>query len=340
MGGPDVPLGNAFFSEPAMAVPESFVDCMEEYRGPLSQDITGASPALEGVAGPHDETASQRAMDKTQSIGILGPTWSSVNRVFSGMAKKAALLAAKNPDHEPEIIVATGDKTTVTIRLKKLTRGNFHTSPDQDSTFPDSTASQRANLDQTLPLIMPTPIGTEILDEPENWEEILRIKGMDDFSLVPAEAGKKQIREIEILLREAPEDNSQAVQQYNVQHASMTLQAQAGGMPPPPYQPPPPMKPSVVPEQDDYHKWEYKQCRKYLSSKDCWKELVSGGPNGQGNPDGVQNVRLHAQMHALMGATPAPFEMPPLSPVGTPAAPTKAQAPAAQPPGAAGVAAP
>ena len=98
-------------------------------------------------------------MDKTQSIGILGPTWSSVQRVFAGIAKKAALLAAKNPDHEKEIVVATGDKQTVTIRLEKLTRGSFHCRADQDSTFPDSTGAQRANLDATLPLIMPTPIG-------------------------------------------------------------------------------------------------------------------------------------------------------------------------------------
>ena len=349
LGGPEVPLAQSFFREPDMAVPESFVDCMEEYRGPLSQDITGASPALEGVAGPHDETASQRAMDKTQSIGILGPTWSAVQRVFAGIAKKAALLAAKNPDHEQEIVVATGDKQTVTIRLEKLTRGSFHTSPDQDSTFPDSTGAQRANLDATLPLIMPTPIGMELLSSPDNWEEILRVKGMTDFTLVPAIGYRKQTREIDLLLKEAPEDNSEAVNQYNIQHASMTLQAQAGGLPPPPYAPPPPQRPSIVPEQEDYHMWEYKRCQEYLSSEDCYREIISGGPDGTGNAAGVQNVRLHAQMHALMGQMPQPFQAPPAPPPqaaapppkaagGAHPAPQHAKAPVAQPPGAAGVA--
>lgn len=339
IGGPEQPLENSFYREPDMSVPESFQDCMEEYRGPLSQDITGASPALEGVAGPHDETASQRAMDKTQSIGILGPTWSSVQRVFAGVAKKAALLAAKNPDHAKEITVATGDKTSVTIRLEKLTRGSFHTSPDRDSTFPDSTGAQRANLDATLPLIMPTPIGMELLSSPDNWEEILRVKGMNDFTLVPALAYRKQTREIDLLLKESPEDNSAAVQQYNVQHAQTTLQGQAAGLPAPPYQPPPPQRPSIMPEQEDYHSWEYKKCQEYLSSEDCFREIISGGQDGGGNPDGVQNVRLHAQVHVVMGAAPQPFAPPAaLPPPPTPGKGGKAQAPAAQPPGAAGVA--
>ena len=106
VGGPDTPLENsnpAFYREPDMSVPESFQECMEEYRGPLSQDITGASPALEGVAGPHDETASQRAMDITQSIGILGPTWSSVQRVFAGIAQRSGITGSKNPDHEKRL---------------------------------------------------------------------------------------------------------------------------------------------------------------------------------------------------------------------------------------------
>ena len=40
-----------------------------------------------------------------------------------------------------------------------------------------------------------------------------------------------------------------------------------------------------------------------LSSEDCWREMISGGSDGKGNPEGVA-VRLHAQMHAMMGAVP------------------------------------
>jgi hypothetical protein len=356
-GGPDVPLQNYFFSEPPMDVPESFQACMEEYRGPLSQDITGASPALEGIAGPHDETASQRAMDKAQSVGILGPTWSRVQKTFAGIYKKAALCASKNPDHAKEITVAVGENQTATIRLERLTRGKFHCKPDTDSSFPDSTASQRANLDSTLPLIMPTPIGAEILSSPDNWEEMFRIKGMSDFIVVPAMAFRKQQRELEILLSESPVDNSEAVQQYQVQHAAQALAAAQAGLPPPPFSPPPSELPSIMPKKRDYHNWELAKCREYLSSDMAWRVEVEGieksessGPVAPPPPDlaaystnpHIRNVELHADWHEKMiqmFPQPGSATMTPPAAKGAPPNPQAPQAAqqvqsATQPPGA------
>ena len=321
VGPQDEPLANNFYREPDMNVPESFQECMEEYRGPLSQDITGASPALEGVAGPHDETASQRAMDKTQSIGILGPTWSRVQKVFAGIYGKAALLAAKNPDHSKEIVVAMGNGQTTKIVLENLTRGRFHAKPDTDSTFPDSTASQRANLDATLPVIGASPIGAELLGSPDNWEEWLRIKGMTDLTMTPALAYRKQTREIEILTREAPIPNQAAVDAYNQQHASQTLLAMQQGLPEPPYAPPLAELPSIQPRKRDYQQWELAKCREWLSSEDCWRmeveEQAPAGPDGKSSPipgysanPHVRNVELHADMHQQMLALDMPNPVP------------------------------
>jgi len=290
---PDEPLENAFYRDPDMQAPESFVDCMEEYRTALSQDITGASPALQGVAGPHDQTATERAMDKAQSMGILGPTWSRLQLVFAGIYKKAALAASKNPDHAREIVVTTGDKQTVTIRLEKLTRGSFHCKPDADSTFPESTASKRATMEKLLPGLATSPIGAEFFNSPDNWEEVLSLNGFPELTLTPALAYKKQTRELEILLREAPIPNQQAVDAYNVQHAQQTLEAAGAGLPAPPYAPPPPELPSVMPRKRDYHKWELAKCQEYLSSEDCWRQEV------EGNAAGIRNVELHADAHEM-----------------------------------------
>jgi hypothetical protein len=334
IGPVDRPLADNFYREPDMQVPESFVECMEEYRTGLSQDITGASPALQGVAGPHDQTATERAMDKVQSVGILGPTWSRVQRVFAGIYKKAALLASKNPDHGKDIVVTGGDGQQITIVLEHLTRGRFHAKPDTDSTFPESTAAQRSNLDQTLPVIAPTPIGAEILSSPDNWEEIFRIKGMSNFTVTPAIAFKKQIREIEILTREAPAPNDAAISAYNAQHAALTLQAGVQGLPPLPYAPPPAELPSIQPRKRDYHQWEYAKCREWLSSEDCWRlEVEDAGPYppspmpGYSDNPHVRNVELHADMHQQMMLA----EMPPAPPVAAPAG-QKPGSPAAKTP--------
>jgi hypothetical protein len=318
----DQPLAADFFREPDMNVPMSFVQCMQDYRGPLSQDITGASPALEGVAGPKDETASQRAMDKAQSIGILGPTWSRIQRVFAGIYKKAALLAAKNPDHSKEITVTKSDGQVTTIVLAHLTRGRFNAKPDTDSTFPDSTASQRAMLDQTLPLIAPTPIGAEVLASPDNWEEIFRVKGMSNLTVTPSLAFSKQVREIEILTRESPIPNP-AYESYNQQHAINSLQAMESGQTPMPYEPPPMELPSVPARKRDYHQWELSKCKEWLSSEDCWRmETEETGPfppspmPGYSDNPHVRNVELHADMHEAMLKAEAPA--PPPAPMGKP----------------------
>ena len=288
---PDQPLENQFYSEPPMEVPESFVQWMQDNRTSLSQDVTGASPALEGVAGPHDETASQRAMDKAQSMGILGPCWASVQQVFCGIYKKAALAASKNPDHAKEITVATGDKQTATIRLERLSRGAFHTKPDKDSTFPESTAAKRASLQAMLPTIVSSPVGQEFFSSPDNWEDVLSLQGFPEMVLTPALAYRKQTRELEILTREAPVPNVDAVNAYNQEHAAQALEAIGAGLPEPPYQPPPPELPSVQPRKRDYHKWELAKCQEWLSSEECWRQEV------EGNTDGIRNVELHADLH-------------------------------------------
>jgi hypothetical protein len=337
IGGPEIPVENQFFREPEMQAPESFVQCMEEYRTALSQDVTGASPALEGVAGSKEETASQRAMDRAQSMGILGPCWSRVQKVFAGIYKKAALWAAKNPDHAKEIVVATGNKQTTTIRLERLTRGSFHCKPDADSTFPESTQAKRATLATMLPQIAASPVGQEFFQSPDNWEEVLALQGFPELTLTPALAYRKQTRELEILLREAPVPNQQAVDAYNIQHAQQALIAVTQGLPEPPYAPPPPELPSLQPKKYDYHMWEFKKCQEFLSSEDCWRQEV------EGNADGVRNVELHADMHQQMMAALAPPPMPTAAPP-MPAAKPNGHAPeakpkvqnASQPPGAPG----
>ena len=329
---PDVPVENFFYREPEMAAPETFVDWMKDMEGELSQDITGAVAAIQGTAKA-SQTASGQAMDRSQAMGMLGPCWARVQTLFAFIYKAAALLASKNPDHAKEIVVVTGDKQTAQIHLEKLTRGSFHCKPDKDSSFPESTAAQRATLNALLPVAAASPVGVELFASPDNWEEIMRIQGMPDLVLTPALAYRKQTRELEILIREAPVPNQQAVDAYNVQHAQQTIQAMQAGLPGPPFAPPPPELPSVMPKKFDYHDWEFKKCQEYLSSEDCFRQQT------EGNADGIRNVELHAELHQQMMAALAPPPVAPMpAPKGNPQAPEthpKVQQ-GSQPPGAPG----
>jgi hypothetical protein len=292
---PGHPIEESFYREPQAESPAGFDEAITELRM-LSQELVGALPALEGNAKP-DQTATGQAMDRSQAMGMLGPPWANLQKMFCGIYTKAALLASKNPDHGKEIIVTSGDGKNVTLKLEKLTKGKFH-AHTSESSFPESTASKRANLQSLITMAAASPIGQTLFQSPDNWEEFLELNGNPDLTLIPAIAYKKQTRELEILLREPPNPPDQAATDaYNVQHAAQALQARAQGLPEPPYQPPPPTT-SLMPEVDDYHQWESAKCQEYLSSEDCWiRQNIGEVADIEQAKLGVQNVRLHKAVH-------------------------------------------
>jgi hypothetical protein len=244
-------------------------------------------------------------------MGMLGPAWSNMQRMFAGIAKKAALLASKNPDHGSEIAIVGSDGQQISIKLEKLKKGKFHAHVS-DSNFPETTAAKRANLQDLLKLAAASPVGQTLFESPDNWELYLEYYGDADLTLIPAMAFKKQTRELEILLREAPniptpEDIANAARQHAEQQIQAEQQATQQGMPAPPAQPfqPPQPQPSLMPEADDYHQWESAKCQEYLSSEDCWLRQTIAQPGEGEQPDealekaklGVQNVRLHKAVH-------------------------------------------
>ena len=269
--------GNIVYREPDFSVPETFVGAMEEIRTQLEPDLVGALPALQGNAKA-SQTASGQAMDRSQATGILGPAWANMQRMWATIYTQVVLLASKNPDHAREITVEGTSGAKVTFTLQAIRKGTFHAKADVDSSFPESTAAKRANVQTFLPLAATTPLGAALFESPDNWEELLELNGNPDMTLIPAIAYKKQMRELEVLLEQPPQDNQQAVQAYTVQHAQQALQGEQQGLPDPPFTPPPPQMPSIMPEPDDYHIWESKKCGEYLSSEDCWMRQTTGTP--------------------------------------------------------------
>ncbi len=295
--------GPIIYREPAAESPAGFDEAIEELRGPISQDITGALPALQGTSN-HDVTATQQTMDRTQAMGMLGPAWANLQKMFAGIYKKAALLASKNPDHGSEIVTVGGDGKNITIKLEKLQKGKFHAHVS-DSSFPESTAAVRANLTEFVKMAAPSPMGQVLFQSPDNWEHFLDVMGDPDLVFIPAIAYKKQTREIEILLREAPSiPTPEEIAAAAEQHAQQQIEAEAqaaitGQMAPPaqPFQPPQP-QPSLMPEADDYHQWESAKCQEVLSSEQVWiMQSVGTAEEIEKAKLGVQNLRLHKGVH-------------------------------------------
>jgi hypothetical protein len=303
-GPPDQEIAKSVIHrEDPAAPPEGFDQAIEELRGPVSQDITGALPALQGTSNK-ETTASQQAMDRSQAMGMLGPSWASMQIMFSGIAEKAARLASKNPDHGTEIAVVGKDGQKITVKMERLKKGKFHAHVS-DSSFPETTAAKRANLADLVKMAAASPVGQTLFESPDNWEEFIELNGNQDLVFIPAIAFKKQSRELEILLQEPPIiPTPEQIAEYSMQHAQQTIQAEQQGFPAPPFAPPQP-QPSLMPEADDYHKWESAKCQEYLSSEDCWLRSNVAQPDEGVDPAqaleqaklGIQNVRLHKAVH-------------------------------------------
>lgn len=327
-------LEDSFFREPDLVLPDSLVKLMEYLAGPFLQFVMGTPPALFGGGDADQKTASGYATARAQAMGTKGIPWATVQQMMATMYYQAALKASKNHDHAEQILVPTKGGTQ-TLKLERLTKGNFGAYPDEDSSFPESTSAKRALLQQLLTLAATNPqVGAQILGDVYNWEIITQIFGFKEIQLMEAESAKKQMREIEELLNGSPipptPEEMQAFEAQQelqmTQHASLALQAQSSAQPPPPAPQPPKMiqlgtqpdgitpisypeallKPSIEVDDLDFHQWEGPCGQDWLSTEACWRELNVGRPGADGQPvpntAGVENVKLHVKDHLQRAA--------------------------------------
>ena len=353
-----------FFREPDLVLPASLVQMMEYLAGPFLQFVLGTPPALFGASMEDQKTASGYAQAKNQAMGVKGIPWMSVQWIMAKMYYLAALKASKNPDHAEQILVPVKGKTQV-LKLERLTKGKFGAFPDEDSSFPESTSAKRVLLQQLLTVALQNPqISAQLLGDVYNWEIICQIFGFKELQLMEAEAGKKQMREIEELLQASPLPPSpQEVQAFAQQqqmalqqHAAAALVAQQQGQPEPPAPQPPKMipfgegpdgqpveypedllKPSIEVDDLDFHQWEGPCGQDWLSTEACWRELNVGRPGPDGTPMpnvlGVENVKLHVKEHLSRAAAMIQAQQAAMSAITPPkqGPPAPPQAPAAPP---------
>lgn len=342
----NLPMEQEFFREPDPEIPHSFFADTEGLLN-LLYFMLATPPALFGEADSAQKTASGYAQMRAQAMGRLGLAWGSIQRMMASMYHQAALAASKNPDHAEEIVVPAAGGQGITLRLSRLTKGKFRAHPDEDSSFPESTAAKRQTLTGIVTMAAQSPVGAQLFDSPDNWEVFKQLMGFPELELPEAEARNKQTREIELLLEQAPiPPSTQEVEQFQTAHAAAVVAARVNGRPePPPIKtvvipnadgtefsyPEALLKPSVAVEDLDFHAWEGKKGRDWLSSEACWRQRA------QQNLLGILNVKLHTEEHLKRAATQAAPAMPalpapkPPAPAGEPGAPNAISAPPGAP---------
>lgn len=306
----DQALSASFFREPNPELPQTFMEYLESVKGDLPQFILSAPPAIFGASMDSQETAAGYAQARNQAMGTQSIVWAAIQGMMASMYYQAALLAAQNPDYEDDIVIPAG-KGTQNVQLVKLSKGQFGAYPDEDSSFPETTLQKRQTMTGLVTMAAQSPYGMALFQSPDNWEVINELMGLPEITIPEANSRNKQIFEIEELLSSAPiqpsEDEIVAAEQA---HATATLTAAGLGQPPPPpFNQASLLKPSLMPDELDFHAWEFEKCKEWLSSDACRRAMAAGDQLG------VQNIKLHALAHQQMMIA----QTPPPPPAGAPA---------------------
>lgn len=250
----------------------------------LAQFTTGDLPSLYGEATAEQETYGAQKMLSDQAKGQLSPAWFGIQRLFAGTYEIAVTLEAQRLADEP-LITVPGPSGQLQFSPAAILDGEWGCYASKDSAFPESIADQRASLQSVLgQLAQGGEKGVAITFHPDNLKLIKQYSGLKDLVIPGAEARDKQLREIEQLLREAPIPDQTKIQGW--QQAAQ--QALVNGQSPPEM----PVTASVPIGKYDYNQDELDKCIEWLSSTACYEELQKG------NAAGVQNVQLHADLHA------------------------------------------
>lgn len=323
-------IAEAFYTEPPANAPASLIAAYQDLRGAFSQFLTGAQPALFGGSDKNNETMGGIAMLRDQAMGQFAIAWGAVQEAFAGAYKQGVLCRAKaeGEDTDSEVAVKVPGRrasTISTVAIANLQKGNFHTYPDMDSSFPETTGSKRQTIQALVTQALLNPEATEAYGvfEPENMELQREYLGVADWVIPSANSNDKQLAEIELLLRTRPTPKPHDIQKFAADQAiEEHVKAQAAAaLPGAPVPPPAEPDPNVLYESSiqvdldwDFHEFEYKCIKDYLSSPEGLEEART-------NKWGILNVKLHGQEHKQAMEMQAAAAMPPPASAAGPAKP-------------------
>jgi hypothetical protein len=335
-------LADCFFVEPAPTCPIEILQAYQDLRGALAQFIVGAPAALFGGSDEHNETGKGIAMLRDQAMGQYSMCWGALQEMFASGYKQAVIAVSDSMADDAKINLQIpgkrGKKVVTSVSGDELTKGNFHSYPDTDSSFPETSGAKRQVIQMLWTQAATDPMAAQAMGlmEPDNLELTRETLGVVDWVIPGANSRDKQMGEIDLLLQQQPVTPSpQAIIAWGQQQALVQAAAQKvnplAPPPPPPEMVPMPMmmpnpkggppiqtmapvpramlKPTVAINKYDFDQFEFQTIKDWLSEPDGIAERKT-------NPLGVLNVELHGDLHeaAMKAKAPPPMPGPPPKP--------------------------
>lgn len=318
------PLEQQFFAEPNIEVPSSFPQWVENLQGPLSQFVTGNSPALFGQQMEDQKTAHGYAQARDQSLGLMALVWVPYLQFAASIRGQAARCAGRRDSDSIAAVIqdAKGNPDTIKIDLSVMRAGSFLCTPVTDQNFPESW-TETSNTWKTLIAAAPSqPIIAENLQEPDNLVAMRDAIGLKDLVIKGADSRDLQLSEwAKMQENEGPVPDlaaTQARDQQRQQAAQQAVNQLAPGQSAPELPGMPPVLSSSVPidEDTDDHVVHALEMFRILNSPE-------GQKIKQQSPEIWQDGKLHMLAHVAAAKNKGLMIPPPLGSAPMPAAPIK-----------------
>lgn len=191
------------FVEPTPQAPETLVEFVKEYIGPLTELLSGGYPALAG--GQQDtDTFRGMALQRDQALGRLGPTWHQLQKVEAASSRQAVRWAAKMRKGTINERVPNGE--TVRLEINDL-NSNIQCFPESDENFPETYSQKQQRLMGFIDSSAKNPALAEALYNPANIAFLLQMIALPEIYIPQVAAWEKQLGEIELLIKGNPIPN-------------------------------------------------------------------------------------------------------------------------------------
>jgi hypothetical protein len=315
----DKALAENIYVEPQIQIAEGMLTYIEKIFGEMAQFLCGAFPALFGGNTGSNDTAQGIASQRDQALGRIGLTWRNLRSGYARFIAQSVRCAAEHRKGVMSGTIPGRDGTDMKIALDPNDlKGNILCYPDSDENFPESWVAQRMVWMNLLEKAATNPLIAEILKIPRNQMLAKDKIGVNEISIPGAQATRKQLGEIIILLETGPMPNPK-IEQLQQQMQQMVGQGMASGTPPTPEQVMqlqqleqqlenlPPMVSTVPIGKLDDNENEAAEIKTWASTPEGIRAAAT-------NPQGFSNVELHYDEHVAAAQAAAGNQAPPEKP--------------------------
>jgi hypothetical protein len=242
----------------------------DKLMGPVSDEISGAYPALSGASTPGStpDTLGQQAMQRDQAMGRMGVFYVNLKQAHADILTLACRDLEQNVTGilKSPVLGDSGDFESDAIDITAMD-GEAEAYPEGDENFPELWNQQRATMMQ----MMDSPYGPQLIKEDGNAELFGKLTGIPDLK-IPGTAGRrKALKAInEIVKALTPTDNNPLGGATNVE-----------------------------PDDSDFHDIEAATCKD-------WLNCAKGQKVKQENPLAWQAVKGYMNAQLTMIPKPPP----------------------------------